>query len=117
MDAESLAEFNALKAESNRALYAAKVEFTRKKGTEYDCSFGESKDDGGLHPSGQIVQHHRVGVLYWPRTAGHKPDLLSTFTITECTQDPDLEGTTWQIDARITAAHEPVWKFDCHLQH
>jgi hypothetical protein len=113
---DSLAEFNAIKAADHQALYPAKVIFTRGPGTEYACSFGEVKDDGGLHPSGQIVQHHRNGVIYWPRTSGHSPDLLSTFKITACAQDPSLVGTIWQIDQRTTAAHEPVWKFDCHQQ-
>lgn len=116
MDAESLSEFNTLKAEVNRDLYPATIEFTARKGTTYVCAFSETRDDGGLHSSGQVVQHHQTGALYWPVSATHTPDLMSTFKITVCAGTPALVGTVWKIMERRPAAHEPTVKFECLKQ-
>ncbi len=116
MDAEGIAEFNDLKAENNRDLYPVTIEFIAAKGTPYVCAFGESRNDGGLHGSGQIVQNHETGALYWPKALAYFPKLMAIFRITACASDAALVNTTWKLMERRSAAHEPVVKFECVKQ-
>jgi hypothetical protein len=113
MDSESIAEFNVAKAAILVASYPVTVVFTALPGTPYACAFGESRNDGQLHDSGQGMQNNRVGALYWPVAASHDPGLYATFTITVCAARPALVGTKWKIHDIATAAHEPHSKFTC----
>jgi hypothetical protein len=113
MDADSISEFNQLKAAALIASYPVTVEFTSRKGTSYACAFGEHRNDGQLHESGQGVVNNRVGALYWPVAASHDPRLYETFRITACAQRPALVGTLWKIHDLAAAAHEVHSKLTC----
>lgn len=113
MDAASISEFNVEKAAVLIASYPVSVVFAQLLGTTYPCAFGESRNDAALHESGQGVQQHRVGALYWPVAAEHAPGYGATFTITICAARPALVGTKWRIADKAEAALEPHAKFTC----
>lgn len=112
MDASDLAEFNAAKMAVNSALWPAEVEFINaatgiKYGAGQGVSFGETANDGSLHASGQAIENHRLGILYFPVTVvpPFTPALLQLFKVTG--------GQTWQILDIVSAAGEFVRKFKC----
>jgi hypothetical protein len=111
MDSDSISDFNALKAAILIASYPVTVVFTGVPGTSYACAFGETRNDAGLHDSGQGIQQHRVGALYWPVAASHVPGYGHALTITACAARPALVGTKWRIADKAEAALEPHAKF------
>ena len=112
MDAESLLDFNSLKAATQRALWPAVVTFAHTGTIRYDVTFGEIDNDGSLQDSGQGVQHHRIGSLHFPVLAGFAPTLLQSFTIVSASQAA-LVGKKYRIARVQSAPGEPTFRCLC----
>ncbi|HWA15648.1 MAG TPA: hypothetical protein VG817_04390 [Gemmatimonadales bacterium] len=111
--ADSVREFNAMKAEFHQAIAPATIAFEHTGDTEYAVAFGETDNDGQLHESGQGIQNHRIGVVEFPFTASFTPALAMTFTVISAAQQPALVGLRYQVERVISSPSEGVVKCYC----
>jgi hypothetical protein len=75
-------------------------------------SFGEKDNDGELHETGQMIQNHRIGVLFFPVIESFTPALAQVFTVKSGSQSA-LVGKAYRVSRVVSAPGEPVVKCYC----